>query len=65
MLNRSREPQPIILPALKKRYTTTQIEAASATTMVDDRIGNPNLGSSCGHPVEPGARFCGYCGVRR
>jgi hypothetical protein len=62
---KSREPQPIILPPARERYTTAQIEAASETTVIDARPVRGSVCIGCGHPLELGGRFCGHCGIRQ
>ncbi|HZU03973.1 MAG TPA: hypothetical protein VFA10_30200 [Ktedonobacteraceae bacterium] len=62
LVNRLREPQPIILPELKKRSATSHIEAVAETTLTDECLDHPKWCGQCGQQRESGARFCGQCG---
>lgn len=61
---KSREPQPIVLPEPGTRYTSSQIRAASSTTVVDHYSGHRRLCGGCGQASEPDGRFCGHCGTQ-
>ncbi len=52
---RNREPQPLILTAKPK---------PAPRTILLDLVLQPVARCGCGQPIEYGAAFCGWCGVR-
>jgi NADH pyrophosphatase NudC (nudix superfamily) len=54
---------PVLQPEARRRYSTSQMEAASSVTVPD--AGMHRFCGGCGHPWEPGGCFCGNCGMQR
>jgi hypothetical protein len=61
MINQTREPQPIILPLSRREILASQPTLADHSTPV---LPASAYCRDCSNVVEPGARFCGFCGSR-